>query len=72
MDKSNIDSTLFRENLKEYLDSKLCAGGLYGLTVKNDEFVDGLIETIKLGIENKKFINPIVSTDDFDWCDVNY
>ena len=33
-----------KEELQNYLDSKLNAGGLYGLTINNEGFVEGLIK----------------------------
>jgi hypothetical protein len=33
-----------KEELQNYLDSKLHAGGLYGLTIRNEGFVEGLIK----------------------------
>jgi hypothetical protein len=36
-----------KQDIKKYLDSKLNAGGLYGLTIHNPGFVDGLIRVIK-------------------------
>jgi hypothetical protein len=32
-----------KEELQNYLDSKAHAGGLYGLTIHNEGFVEGLI-----------------------------
>lgn len=61
-----INSPLFRENLSNYLNSKLHAGGLYGLTIRNNEFLDGLINAVKLGVENKKFEIPKDENDDLD------
>jgi hypothetical protein len=33
-----------KRELQNYLDSKLHAGGLYGLTIHNEGFVEGLIK----------------------------
>jgi hypothetical protein len=33
-----------KKELENYLDSKLHAGGLYGLTIHNEGFVEGLIK----------------------------
>jgi hypothetical protein len=40
-----------KNHLKKYLDSKLRAGGLYGLTISNPHFVNGLIRVIKQHIK---------------------
>lgn len=36
-----------KKHLEKYLDSKLHAGGLYGLTIHDPGFVNGLIRVIK-------------------------
>jgi hypothetical protein len=40
-------STTLKKDIEKYLDSKLHAGGLYGLTIHNPGFVRGLIRVIK-------------------------
>jgi hypothetical protein len=32
-----------KKELQKYLDSKVCAGGLYGLTIDDKNFIPGLI-----------------------------
>jgi len=39
---------LLKSNITKYLDSKCTAGGLYGLTISNESFVDDLIKVIAL------------------------
>lgn len=50
-----IKSELFKNNLDEYFLSKLHAGGLYGLTIRDENFIPDLLKVIKLGLKNKKF-----------------
>lgn len=50
-----VNQELLKRNLQNYLDSKVTAGGLYGLTISDESFVDGLVDIIKLSGQNKKF-----------------
>ena len=43
-----------KEELQNYLDTKLHAGGLYGLTIHDEGFVEGLIKIFN------KFKNLII------------
>jgi hypothetical protein len=45
---------LLKSNIEKYLNSK-STGGLYGLTIRNDGFLDELIEVIKMSENNKLF-----------------
>jgi hypothetical protein len=47
-----------KEELQNYLDSKSHAGGLYGLTIQSEGFVEGLIK-----IFNKFKIIPKVQSE---------
>ncbi len=57
-----------KENLEKYLNSKVTAGGLYGLTISNDSFIPDMIKVIKLSEENKDW-NPPKSK--WKWGDDN-
>lgn len=36
-----------KKDIEKYLDTKICAGGLYGLTIHDPGFVRGLLRVIK-------------------------
>ncbi len=53
-----MDNKLLKSNIKKYLESKTHPGGLYGLTIRDEDFIPGLMKIIKLSSDNKEWNLP--------------
>ena len=58
-----MDIDLLHQNILKYLNSK-STGGLYGLTIKNEDFIDGLMNTIELALNGKNIKIPKDNIDE--------
>lgn len=63
-----MDNELLKENFEKYLNSKLHAGGLYGLTISDEDFIPGLVEMVEMSESGKKFDPPAEEISEDLFC----
>lgn len=56
---TNVTNRHLKANLKKFLFSKLHAGGLYGLTISDENFIPELIQVINLSANHKRWDKPV-------------
>lgn len=60
------ENILLHKNISEYLRSRI-TGGLYGLTIGDETFVDGIIKAITVSLKKEKWQAPPKEENDDDF-----